>query len=96
MSVSSSTWRVLQDPEFTYYAALFNDRGELVWRSLSVQYHSTADRWLNQARCHGIGAHTQPCRDCKEMKPEVDPSAGPAANVRRLTDEGRMEDKVQP
>ena len=59
-----ATWGVFSDPEGGFYAALQNDAGQNLWRSLSTRDERKAMVWRIQAACHGADAHAKGCPDC--------------------------------
>jgi len=58
-------WGVYKEPDGSgvYAGAEQQGRG-IVWRSLTTRDEAKAERWVVQAKCHGVKAHGVSCAYC--------------------------------
>jgi hypothetical protein len=59
------TYGVYKEPDGSGFYAGVEDQGRIVWRSLTTRDEERAERWKQQAWCHGVNAHHLDCTDCK-------------------------------
>jgi len=60
-----TTYGVWSEPDGSGFYAGAEYDGRIVWRSLTTRDEGRAERWVQQARCHGVNAHIKTCFYCK-------------------------------
>ena len=63
--MSRTTYGVYKEPDGSGFYAGAEFESRIVWRSLTTRDEAKAERWKQQAWCHGANAHTKDCIDCK-------------------------------